>query len=165
MLRKEFAPILLVILMVTSFSAFAQVPVTVIPPAEQEAWLQSDDPQLAANKRIAFDLWRRAIVAADMDAARELMAEDYIQHNPNIPTGRAPFIGFFGQRPQTEALDHIPDLVAIMAEGDLVTMAFLREFENPNAPGQTYTTTWFDMFRIENGRVAEHWDYGTIAPR
>ena len=21
-----------------------------------------------------------------------------------------------------------------------------------------YTTTWFDMFRIENGKIAEHWD-------
>jgi len=155
------------IILLTFFTstALAQVPVTAIPAQQQEAWLQSSDPQLARNKRIAYDLWRRAIVARDMDAARELMAEDYIQHNPNVPTGRAAFIGFFGQMPQAETSSYIDDLVAIMAEGDYVTMAFRRELPNPNAPGQTYTTTWFDMFRIENGRVAEHWDYGTIMPR
>ena len=65
---------------------------------------------------------------------------------------------------EQEPLDHIPDLVGITADNRHVTMAFLRELENPNT-GETYTTTWFDMFRIEDGRVAEHWDYGTIAPR
>ena len=25
-------------------------------------------------------------------------------------------------------------------------------------PAKKYTTTWFDMFRIENGKIAEHWD-------
>jgi predicted SnoaL-like aldol condensation-catalyzing enzyme len=25
-------------------------------------------------------------------------------------------------------------------------------------PAKKSTTTWFDMFRIENGKIAEHWD-------
>jgi predicted SnoaL-like aldol condensation-catalyzing enzyme len=53
--------------------------------------------------------------------------------------------------------------VAIVAENDLVSMSFRRECKDPRNPGATYTTTWFDMFRVEDGKIAEHWDYGTIA--
>ena len=28
-------------------------------------------------------------------------------------------------------------------------------------PGKKYTSTWFDMLRVENGKVAEHWDPAT----
>ena len=154
----------LMLLGLFSTAAFAQVPVEAIPANEQAAWLEDSDPQEAADKRLAYDFWRLVLVARDMDAARRMMDEDYIQHNPNIPTGRAPFIQFFGSMGEQEPLDHIPDLVGITADNRHVTMAFLRELEKPNT-GETYTTTWFDMFRIEDGRVAEHWDYGTIAPR
>jgi predicted SnoaL-like aldol condensation-catalyzing enzyme len=37
-------------------------------------------------------------------------------------------------------------------------LAFGREMTEPKDPKKTYTTTWFDMFRIENGKLAEHWD-------
>lgn len=44
---------------------------------------------------------------------------------------------------------------AIQAEGDYVTLSFVRECEGN---GQPYSTTWFDMFRIVDGKIAEHWD-------
>ncbi len=151
----------LILLGFMSTSLYAQVPVEAIPASEQAAWLEDENPQDAADKQLVYDFWREVLVARDMDAARRYMAEDYIQHNPAIPTGRAPFIQFFGRMPAQEPLDHIADLVAITASNRHVTLALRRELENPNT-GETYTTTWFDMFRIENGRVAEHWDYGTI---
>ena len=36
--------------------------------------------------------------------------------------------------------------------------AFVREAADPKDATKKYTTTWFDMFRIENGRIVEHWD-------
>jgi predicted SnoaL-like aldol condensation-catalyzing enzyme len=27
-----------------------------------------------------------------------------------------------------------------------------------DAAGETYYSTWFDLFRIEDGKIAEHWD-------
>jgi predicted SnoaL-like aldol condensation-catalyzing enzyme len=148
-----------------STSVFAQLPVEVIPANQQEAWLQDSNAQDAADKELVYDFWRKVLVARDMDAAMEMMHEDYMQHNPNVPTGRAPFIGFFGQTPQQEALAYIADLVAITADAGYVTMAFKREIENPNMAGSTYNTTWFDMFRVEGDVIIEHWDYGTISAR
>ena len=160
-MKKLFA---LVLLGLFSTTVSAQLPVEVIPANQQQAWLQDSNAQDAADKELVYDFWRMVLVARDMDAAMEMMHEDYIQHNPNIPTGRAPFIGFFGSMDEQEALDHIPDLVAITADAGYVTMAFKREMDNPNASG-TYTTTWFDMFRVEGTVIVEHWDYGTISAR
>ena len=95
-----------------------------------------------------------------MELAGKYMAEGYIQHNPNVPTGRAAFVEFFSKNvPPTpiEARIKTP-LVAILAEGDLVTLVFVRELPDPKDHAKKFTTTWFDMFRIEKGKLAEHWD-------
>ncbi|NBS59217.1 MAG: hypothetical protein EBS65_19685 [Betaproteobacteria bacterium] len=48
-------------------------------------------------------------------------------------------------------------LVSITAEGDLVTLAFVREYPEPQDASKKYTITWFDMFRIADGKIVEHW--------
>jgi predicted SnoaL-like aldol condensation-catalyzing enzyme len=138
--------------------ALAQVPVQASP--DQERMLASSDPRVAANKRLVYDFWREVFEGGHLDLADKYMAEDYIQHNPNVPTGRAAFVTFFGRiaKPKPVAPRITSPLVAITGEGDLVTLAFAREYPDPRNPGAKYTTTWFDMFRIENGRIAEHWD-------
>ena len=140
--------------------ALAQLPVE--PHPDQQMLLKSDDAQLAANKMLVYDFWRYVLVARDMDKAVEYMHEDYIQHNPSIPTGRATFIGFFGQLPGRPVQDEIDGLVSITAEGDLVTMSFRRDCADPRNAGENYTTTWFDMFRVADGVIVEHWDFGTV---
>jgi len=88
--------------------------------------------------------------------------EDYIQHNPNADTGMAGFKEYFsalgGEQPIPDKLD---GLVAIQADGDYVTLSFSREYVDPALNDETYTTTWFDMFRIVNGKIVEHWDSAT----
>jgi len=34
----------------------------------------------------------------------------------------------------------------------------VRELPDPKDASKKYTTTGFDMFRIEDGKIAEHWD-------
>lgn len=143
-----------------SLPSFAQVRVE--PHPDQQALLASDDPQLAANKQVVYDFWRYALIGRNMEMAQQFMHEDYIQHNPNIPTGRAPFVAFFGSMEQQPVPDDIPGLVSLTAEGDLVTLSFVRECNDPRNEGETYTTTWFDMFRVTDGVITEHWDYGTV---
>ena len=140
----------------------AQLPVTL--HADQQALLKSSDPQLAANKKLVFDFWREVFQARNMDLVPKYMAENYMQHNPTVATGRQPFMDFFGRLERQPVKPTIDNLVTIMAERDLVVLAFRRELPDPKNPGQRYTTTWFDMLRIENGKIAEHWDYGTKNP-
>jgi predicted SnoaL-like aldol condensation-catalyzing enzyme len=143
-------------------AALAQVAVT--PAPDQLVLLKSKDPKLAANKRLVFDMWREVLEAGHADLAPKYMAETYIQHNPLVPTGRAAFIGFVSSRPARPISPTIKQpLVDIVAEGDRVVLSFVRELPDPKDPNVKYTSTWFDMFRIENGKIAEHWDIATKA--
>ena len=139
-------------------SAGAQAPV--VPNPDQEAMLASPDPKLAAHKRLVYDFWREVFEGLHMERAPKYMTEAYIQHNPNVPSGRAAFVDFFSNRGQPKAIEarvQAP-LVSIVAERDLVILVFASENPDPKDAAQKYTTTWFDMFRIENGKTAEHWD-------
>ena len=144
---------------IVSAPVHAQLPVTTHP--NQQALLQSDNPQLAANKKLVYDYWREVFQTHDMSQAPRYMADDYLQHNPMVPTGRQAFTDFFGRLPRQPVKSEIDNLVTMLAEGDMVVLAFRRELPDPKNAGKTYTTTWFDMFRIKDGKIAEHWDYGT----
>lgn len=133
---------------------------------DQADLLKSSDPKLAANKKVAYDFFRIILRGRRLDQADQYMTEDYIQHNPNADTGMAGFKAYFsalgGEQPIP---DRLPGLVAIQAEGDYVTLSFVRQYQDPNIPDATYTTTWFDMFRIVNGKIVEHWDVATKGPQ
>ena len=52
--------------------------------------------------------------------------------------------------------DDVDELVEIIEDHHFVVFFFVRE--NIASDEQPYTPTSFDMFRIEDGRIAEHWD-------
>lgn len=141
-----------------SLGVHAQVAVQ--PDANQEQMLKDPAPGLAANKRLVYDFWREVFEGGHLDLVSNYLAESYIQHNPNVPSGRAGFVDYFSKfskpksiQPRVEA-----PLVAIVADGDLVILSFVSERSDPKDASKKYTTTWFDMFRVENGKIVEHWD-------
>jgi len=145
----------------------AQTPVT--GAADPEALFTSPDPKLNRNKQAAMHIMRDLLEAGHWEDAPMWLTERYIQHNPCCADGRQTVMTFFGGRGTPRP---IPDknswrtkVVSVVAEGDYVTVAVVREMPNPNEPGKTYTTTWFDMWRFVDGKADEHWDYGTIAAR
>ena len=143
-----------------AFAVPAGTPVTAIAPALQSQLLQSPDPQLAANKKLVFDFWREVIDAGQLDKAATYLTEGYIQHNPNIADGRAAFVAYFAQFSKPSPVQpqiRLP-LVNIIAEGPYVTLVFVQTLPDKANPGKTYTTTAFDLFRIADGKIAEHWD-------
>src|SRR5689334_16375918 len=117
-MRHAIAAVLLGTVLVGQ--AVAQVPVT--PAPDHAALLQSADPKLAQNKRFVYDFWREVFEAGHLELADKYMAEGYIQHNPNVPTGRAAFVEFFGKirKPKPIEAKVAAPLVSIVAEGDLV---------------------------------------------
>jgi len=141
--------------------AHAAEPVVALSPDAQKALLASKDPQLAANKKLVWDMWRTFLQGGDIDSADRFLAPEYHQHNPNAETGLAGVKAYFraaGRKP-TPPKDFIDGLVSMVAERDLVTLALVREYKDKE--GKPYTTTWFDMFRIANGKIVEHWDTAT----
>jgi predicted SnoaL-like aldol condensation-catalyzing enzyme len=126
--------------------------------ADHEALLASDDPRLAANKRLVYDMYRIVLQAGLADRAGEFISEGYIQHNPMAGQGLAGVQDYIRKtRPERAIEDRLElPLVHLMAEGNYVTTAFVRP--EKDTQGQTYHSTWFDLYRIEDGKIAEHWD-------
>ena len=139
-------------------AARAGVPPTAAP--DQQRLLESNDPQLAANKKLVFDMWRAIIQGGHTELAPEYFTRGYIQHNPNVATGRDAMVAYMkATRPVRPIAPTITfPVVAIMAEGDLVMVATVSYAPDPENPGHKYAGTHFDLFRIENGKIAEHWD-------
>ena len=125
---------------------------------DHAALLASPDPKLAANKKLVYDMYRIVLQGGYADRAGEFIAEDYIQHNPMAGQGLAGVQEYIRKtRPERpiEAELELP-LIHLMAEGDFVMTSFVRPEKDAN--GETYYSTWFDLYRIENGKIAEHWD-------
>jgi predicted SnoaL-like aldol condensation-catalyzing enzyme len=150
---------IIAIIILAAIGGAAMAALSVVPSGGQSAMLASDDPLLAKNKRIAYEFFRVVLFGWRLDQGQDYMHEDYIQHNPNVDTGMTGLIDFIRSHMGDDELppvsDELPGLVAIQAEGDYVTLSFVRECEGN---GQPYSTTWFDMFRIEGDKIAEHWD-------
>ncbi|MEM9709619.1 MAG: nuclear transport factor 2 family protein [Pseudomonadota bacterium] len=103
-------------------------------------------------KELALALLTAVFADQDPDAARQLVTPDYIQHNPAIPTGADGLIGLipFVAEAEIGLVTH-----RVIAEGDLVVLH--NTYTNADAFGAP-TLAAFDVFRIEDGKVAEHWD-------
>jgi predicted SnoaL-like aldol condensation-catalyzing enzyme len=136
-------------------------PMTASPPqvaTDHATLLASPDPRLAANKRLVYDMYRIVLQAGLADRAGEFIAEHYIQHNPNAGQGLEGVQDYIRKtRPERPILDQLElPLIQLIAEGDYVMTSFVRPEKDAN--GETYYSTWFDLYRIENGKIAEHWD-------
>lgn len=138
--------------------AAAQLPVE--PHPNPRALLESADAGLAANKRLVFDFWRTVVAAHRVDSAAQFIAEGYVEHDPTGTSGRAALVERLARQPPSPAAETIDELVAIVAERDIVVLAFRRELFDLANEGQTYTTTWFEMFRVADGKIAERWNFG-----
>jgi predicted SnoaL-like aldol condensation-catalyzing enzyme len=130
----------------------------VIAAKDQAALLKDNSPQLAANKKLVFDFLRIVLNAGHIGQADKFVASNVIEHNPMIPSGRTALMKTFGRRPKTDIQPTLPGLVAILADGDLVTVVSRMEHNDPSKRGAKYTTCHFDMFRVKNGKIVEHWD-------
>ena len=80
----------------------------------------------------------------------DLVAEDYIQHNPNDPQGLAGVRSFFES---ITLPDFGPEEVRFIAEGDFVVRQSINRFG-----------MLVDIFRVQDGKLQEHWDAHHASP-
>ena len=134
----------------------------VIAAPHAETLFTSRDPKLNRNKQAAFHIERELLQCHQWSRAGEWLTSKYIQHNPVAASGLAGVIHYFvdiaKQQPITPCNTFTVPVVAVIAEGDYVTVMTVRELDTPGLPGVKYTTTWFDTWRFVNGKADEHWD-------
>ena len=130
--------------------------------ADKEALFTSTDPKLHANKQVAYGIVRDLLEANQWDKADQYLTERYIQHNPNAASGRKAVVSYFidilKRTPSAVPAKIKTPVVFVTAEGDLVTVGTVREVKDPRDPSKNYTSTWYDTWRIVNGKADEHWD-------
>ncbi|MCZ4409029.1 nuclear transport factor 2 family protein [Cryomorphaceae bacterium 1068] len=94
-----------------------------------------------------------AVLQGDEETMREHANDDYIQHNPFIPTGLEPFIKML---PVLQENGTTAENVRMFQDGNYV---FMHNIWRNAAPFGADEMVSFDIIRVdENGKVAEHWD-------
>lgn len=92
--------------------------------------------------------------------AESVLTERYIQHNPFVPSGRAGFIDFFKKffSDNPQAWEAAPPPALVLADGDYVMVMHKIMRPDPERSGHDYESFFFDLFRIQDGKIDEHWD-------
>jgi len=109
--------------------------------------------QLEANKAIVREYYNLAFnLKKPEEAVAKYMGPYYRQHNPGAADGPEPFIAFVRGFAQAFPSMRV-DMKRTVAEGDLVVVHsnLIRE---PGDRGMAAA----DIFRLENGKIVEHWD-------
>ena len=118
---------------------------------------------LDANKQLVRDYIDTAINKRQPDTAERYFAADYVEHNPHLPPGidgKKKFIGAVLKG----FSDYHGEIEDIVAEGDEVVTRTLwtgtqdGPFLGRPATGNKVQFATSDFYRIDNGKVVEHWD-------
>lgn len=161
MTRLSFSLMLLILAAIPVLQGQAPV----LPSSDPESLFTSPDPKLNANKQVVLHIVRDLLEANHWQDADKYLTDRYIQHNPWVASGLAPVKAFFSAaKPSPIPAKMKSPIVAVTAEGDLVVVSTAVSYIDPRKPSQCFTTTWFDMWRIVNGKADEHWDGATITP-
>lgn len=151
---------------ILAFSA-AHAQEAVVGAPDAEALFHSPDPKLDRNKQAAYHIEKELLECNEWNRAGEWLTKAYHQHNPNAASGLDGVVFYFTQVRKAQptpcpAKIQIP-IVAVIAEGDYVTVMTPRNYKDPKDPSKTYSTTWFDTWRFVDGKADEHWDPATKA--
>ena len=116
-----------------------------------------------ANKQLLADFGAEVFGKKDLSNLNKYMQESYIQHNPIVPQGATGFKTFFA-----DWFKAVPDwhynLTKIVSEGDTVWVygtysgTQKEDWLGIPATNKYYSIHAVDIFRVENGKLAEHWD-------
>jgi predicted SnoaL-like aldol condensation-catalyzing enzyme len=102
--------------------------------------------------RVASEVY----LQGNTELAPLLIAPDYIEHDPNLQHGAnvAERVGAF-VAPQL-LLSYEPTIVLV--NGEHVLMMWSLFAPDPDNTKQAYRWNYFQLVRVRNGKVVEHWD-------
>src|SRR6266700_3071208 len=113
---------------------------------------------LEANKKTVLEFYEAGLNKKDFEAAAKYFGPKYIQHNPGAPDGIEgfkTFVNFLKEKfPQSHS-----EIKKVFADGDHVIL-HVHAVREPGTRGRAIV----DIFRLENGKIVEHWDVAQDIP-
>ncbi|EQA44884.1 SnoaL-like polyketide cyclase [Leptospira broomii serovar Hurstbridge str. 5399] len=111
-----------------------------------------DNKKEAFNKRIVLEFYEAAINRKDYDRAANFLGTRYIQHNQAAADGKdglRKFLTFLKEKfPNSRS-----EIKKVFTDGDYVIL----HVHAVRIPG-TKGIAIIDIFRIQDGKITEHWD-------
>jgi predicted SnoaL-like aldol condensation-catalyzing enzyme len=121
-----------------------------LPVASDAAMAAS--AQEEANRQTVLSFYDKGLNQKDADAALAHVGDRYVQHNPNAadgPDGFRKFIGFLREKfPNSKS-----EIKRSFVDGDYVIL-HVHAVREPGTKGSAIV----DIFKLENGKIVEHWD-------
>jgi predicted SnoaL-like aldol condensation-catalyzing enzyme len=105
-----------------------------------------------SNKQLILDVYSKVFGQGNLSFADFVVAEDYIQHNPMVKTGKAgvmEFLTMLKQMPKPE--NPKKPFMRLICDSNFIAVHSQVEFMGKD-------NAVVDLYRIENGLLAEHWD-------
>ena len=118
----------------------------------------ADAAQMEANKKAVVEFYDLAINQKNFEAASKFLGPRYTQHNPRAadgPEGLKAFLAFLREK----FPDYHSDIKRVFADGDYVIL-HVHNIPTPGSRGNAIV----DIFKLENGKVVEHWDVRQEVP-
>ncbi len=104
------------------------------------------------NKEMIRKFYQEFFNEHKVECADKYVREDYIQHNPGVEQGREALKSAFADKFVQDKTFHL-DIVRIIEEDDMAVVYL----KNVDPEGRTKCRV-VDMYRLEDGKLAEHWD-------
>ena len=108
--------------------------------------------QEEANRTVVLAFYQKGLNQKDADAALAHVGDRYVQHNPNAadgPDGFRKFIGFLREKfPNSHS-----EIKRSFVDGDYVIL-HVHAVREPGTRGNAIV----DIFKLEDGKIVEHWD-------
>jgi predicted SnoaL-like aldol condensation-catalyzing enzyme len=114
-----------------------------------------DLDRTAANKQLVRDFVDDVLVGGKLDRlANYFDGDNYLQHNPQIGDGLSGLGKALAEMQKAGITMKYEKVHRVLGEGNFVLVMSEGQFAGKHV-------AFYDLFRLENGKIAEHWD--TIA--
>ena len=108
---------------------------------------------MKSNKTIVLECYRKIIRDLDLSVIDQYIHDDYIQHSPSVKNGKAGIVEMlmFLKTLPKPTVQQVSPIIRLIAEGDYVAIHLNVAFMGKHI-------VVIDMYRLQNGKLAEHWD-------
>lgn len=118
----------------------------------------ADTQQAEMNKKTVLEFYEKGLNQKDFEAASRYFGPRYTQHNPNAADGPEGFRAFLQFLREKSPNSH-SEIKRAFADGDYVIL-HVHAVREPGTRGVAIV----DIFKLENGKIVEHWDVAQPIP-